>query len=164
MSLIVDCYNVLHATMPPLLAGLDEGGLCQALARSQWANGPMTVVADGRPKPFRAVESPVASVELLYAGSVPGRHRDADGLIISLIDAHTAPRRLTVISSDRQVRAAARRRRARDVDSDTFIERLAGQLRRRSAGPTPPSRPNIPPLPPELVQRWRDAFGFGPED
>jgi hypothetical protein len=164
MSLIVDCYNVPHAPMPPMLAGLDEGGLCVALARSRWAERPMTVVADGRPKPLGVAESPVDGVELLYAGLVPGGHRDADGLIISLINAHSAPRRLTVVSSDRQIRAAARRRRAKDLDSDTFIERLTGQLSRRGAGPPRPGRPHFPPLPPELVDRWRDAFGIPPEE
>lgn len=53
MSLIVDCYNVLHVTMPPLLAGLDEGRLCAVLDRTPWADSAVTVVADGRPKPLR---------------------------------------------------------------------------------------------------------------
>lgn len=162
MALIVDCYNVLHTTMPPMLAGLSEGGLCKALARTTWAgqSGGVTVVADGRPKPLGVTESPVAAVDLVYAGS----HRSADDLIIDLIDADSAPRRLTVVSSDRVIRAAARRRRARDITSDDFIDKLCHQLRRHAAGPPPPGRPNIAPLPPELVQRWRDAFGFDPED
>lgn len=179
MALIVDCYNVLHTTMPPMLAGLSEAGLCQALARTSWAGGSggghpggghsggghsggggITVVADGRPKPLGVSESPVAAVDLVYAGS----HRSADDLIIDLIDADSAPRRLTVVSSDRQIRAAARRRRARDMTSDAFIDKLCHQLRKHAAGPPPPGRPNIAPLPPELVRRWREAFGFDPDD
>ncbi|MEM8739815.1 MAG: NYN domain-containing protein [Planctomycetota bacterium] len=161
MSLIVDCYNVLHETMPPALAGLDEGGLCRALAASGWASaGSVTVVADGRPKPLRAATSPVADVELVFAGS----HRSADDLIVQMIDRHTAPRRLTVVSSDRQIRAAARRRRARDLPSDRFIDQLARQLRRRGQGPPPPGRPRVEPLPPELVERWRRAFGIPDDD
>lgn len=164
MPLIVDCYNVLHATMPPMLAGLSEGGLCQALARTTWATsggggggGAITVVADGRPKPLGVTESPVAAVDLVYAGS----HRSADDLIIDLIEADSAPRRLTVVSSDRVIRAAARRRRARDLSSDDFIDKLCHQLRKHAAGPPPTGRPHIAPLPPELVQRWKDAFGLG---
>lgn len=160
MPLIIDCYNVLHATMPPMLAGLDEAGLCRALTRTPWARSPITVVADGRPKPLRATESPVAEVDLVFAGS----HRSADDLIIHLIDAHSAPRRLTVVSSDRQIRAAARRRKARDLSSDDFIDRLCGHLRQHAAGPPPPGRPNIAPLPPELIERWKNAFGLGDHD
>ena len=165
MPMILDCYNVLHTTMPPMLAGLSEGGLCRALGRTTWAaqgggSGGITVVADGRPKPLGVAESPVDAVDLVYAGS----HRSADDLIIDLIKAHSAPRRLTVVSSDRAIRAAARRRRARDWSSDEFIDKLCRQLRKRAAGPPPPSRPNIAPLPPELVQRWRDAFGIDPDD
>jgi len=156
MPLIVDCYNVLHATMPPMLAGLDEGGLCHALARTAWARSPITVVADGRPKPLRATESPVAAVDLVFAGS----HRSADDLIIELINQHSAPRRLTVVSSDRVIRTAARRRKARDLASDDFIDKLCHQLRQHAAGPPPRGRPSIAPLPPELVQRWKAAFGF----
>ncbi|MEO0514048.1 MAG: NYN domain-containing protein [Planctomycetota bacterium] len=163
MSLIIDCYNVLHTTMPPMLAGLSEAGLCHALARTTWATaagGPITVVADGRPKPLGVAESPVAAVDLVYAGS----HRSADDLIIDLINAHSAPRRLTVVSSDRVIRAAARRRRARDMASDDFVDKLCHQLRRHGQGPPPTNRPAVSPLPPELVQRWRDAFGFRPDE
>lgn len=156
MPLIVDCYNVLHTTMPPMLAGLDEAGLCRALARTPWASGPITVVADGRVKPLGVVESPVDAVDLVYAGS----HRSADDLIIDLIDADSAPRRLTVVSSDRQIRAAARRRRAKDMTSDTFIDKLCGHLRRHKAGPPPPGRPRVEPLPPEIVDRWKKHFGI----
>ena len=159
MPLIVDCYNVLHQTMPPMLAGLDEGALCRALGRTPWASpaaGGITVVADGRPKPLRAEASPVESVELVFAGS----SRSADDLIIDLIAADSAPRRLTVVSSDRQIRAAARRRRARDLPADRFIDKLCGHLRRGETRPPPPGRPAVDPLPPELVERWKRAFGI----
>ncbi|MEM1109105.1 MAG: NYN domain-containing protein [Planctomycetota bacterium] len=160
MPLIVDCYNVLRATMPPMLAGLSEAGLCQALARTTWAADPITVVADGRPKPLGVTESPVAAVDLIYAGS----HRSADDLIIELIRQHSAPRRLTVVSSDREIRKAARARRARDLPSDAFIDKLCHQLRKHAQGPPPSGRPAVGPLPPELVQRWKHAFGFDEHD
>ncbi len=160
MSLIVDCYNVLHVTMPPLLAGLDEGRLCAVLDRTPWADSAVTVVADGRPKPLRASESPVATVDLIFAGS----HRSADDLIIQMIRQHTAPRRLTVVSSDREIRAAARKRRARDLSSEDFVDKLAKYAQRMGATRRVTARPTIDPLPPELVQRWKQAFGFKPHD
>src|SRR5687768_8879589 len=106
--------------MPPGLAGLDEAGLCRALARSAWASGRIMVVCDGAPKPH-ARDSPEPGVELLYAG----RGVSADDRIEALIEADTAPRRLTVVSSDRAIQKAARRRRATAMGSNELIHVLA---------------------------------------
>lgn len=160
MPLIIDCYNVLHETMPPMLAGLDEGALCRAIDRTPWARQPVTVVADGRPKPLRAEVSPVDSVDLVFAGS----SRSADDLIIALINADSAPKRLTVVSSDRQIRAAARRRKARSWSSDEFIHKLCGHLRDGPSRAIPTDRPDFGKLPPELVERWKSYFGLPPDD
>ncbi len=56
MRLIIDGYNVLHETMPPPLAGLDEAGLCRALDASVWRSKSPVVVCDGRPKPLGLTE------------------------------------------------------------------------------------------------------------
>ena len=48
------------------------------------------------------------------------RDDDADTLIEELIRADSAPRRLTVVSSDHRLQRAAHRRRARAVDSDVW--------------------------------------------
>jgi len=104
MPLLVDCYNVLHVTMPPPLAGLDEGGLCRAIvAAGLHRDGTAVVVADGRPKPLGETASPVAGVELIYAGA----ERTADDVIIERIGADSAPRRLTVVTNDREIVRAA---------------------------------------------------------
>ncbi|MEM9881295.1 MAG: NYN domain-containing protein [Planctomycetota bacterium] len=162
--MIIDCYNVLHTALPPGLAGLDEAGLCRALGRTAWAAAGVTVVADGRPKPGGAVASPASGVELIYSGG-SGGGRSADDVIAGLIARHSAPRRLTVVSSDRAVRAAARRRRARDWPSEAFVTRLVEQLRRTSTrGPSHTDRPTVAPLPPELVTRWKRQFGFRDDD
>ncbi|MEM9883309.1 MAG: NYN domain-containing protein [Planctomycetota bacterium] len=164
--MVIDCYNVLHADLPPGLAGLDEAGLCRAVGRTAWAASGVTVVADGRPKPGGAASSPAAGVDLIYSGGSGGR--SADDVIVELIAWHSAPRRLTVVSSDRAIRAAARRRRARDWPSDVFVTRLVEQLRRTSHGVThdlgESTRPQVEPLPPELVTRWKRQFGFRDDD
>jgi len=130
VALILDCYNVLHAVMPPSLAGLDEAGLCLALSRSRWLGERMTVVCDGLPKVLRQQESPVAAVEIVYAG----RDKSADDVLIRMIDEGHSPRRLTVVSSDRQIQKAARRRRANALTSEEFIHILV------SDGPMPARR------------------------
>lgn len=121
MPLLIDCYNVLHTTMPPHLAGLDEARLCHLLMASPFGGTKITVVCDGKVKPHIPAVSPVDSVKLIYSGP----RRSADDLIIKQIGVDTAPRRLIVVSSDRQIQKAARRRRAKIMPSDELINVLS---------------------------------------
>jgi hypothetical protein len=157
MPILIDCYNVLHAEKPPALAGLGEASLCALMARGPWARAGVTVVCDGSPKPHSPDPREVEPVELIFSG--PGR--SADDVIIRLIDEDTAPRRLTVVSSDRTIRRAARRRRARDWSSESFLVRLAQAARggRQGGGATAPGKPATGPLPDDHVERWLDYFG-----
>lgn len=154
MALLIDCYNLLHATMPPSLAGLDEAGLCRLLARSPWAGERIVIVCDGAPKPGIIVASPVAGVELIYAG----KGRSADEEIFDRIDADHSPRRLVVVSSDREIQKAARRRRAIAKSSEEFVRELAAM--RRSGSSTGHDKPASPgKLASDEVDRWLDEFG-----
>ena len=155
MALLIDCYNVLHAALPPMLAGMDEAGLCVRLGRTPWAGSGVTVVADGRPKPGRPTVSPVGGVTLTFS-ALERRGGSADDVIIRRVRAASAPRRLTVVSSDRMIREAARRRRAASWSSEEFINRLCRHLSSPGGGATDPAvdRPYVEGMPPELVERW----------
>ncbi len=158
MPILIDCYNVLHAEKPASLAGLGEASLCGLLAVSPWARGGVTVVCDGLPKPHSPSRDEVGAVELIFSG--PGR--SADDVIIQLIDKDSAPRRLTVVSNDRTIRKAARRRRARDISSEAFLEKLA-RASRQGGGGGATGKPASGPLTDEHVDRWLDFFGIPPE-
>lgn len=157
--LIVDGNNFLMADLPAAVAGIGEAELCRLLAKSRYAAGfaSVVVVVDGARTPLRVQGSPVEAVELRFSG----HGRPADDEIVELIDAHTAPRRLTVVSTDREVRAAARRRRCRSVTSEQFgheLARLVGRLRRGTpTGPPPAAKPAAE-LSDEEVQRWLKEF------
>lgn len=155
MPLLIDCYNLLHAEKPPALAGLDVAGLCRALGHTRWVREPITVVCDGQPSPLNQVESPVASVTVSYSGG----HRTADQLIIHTVDHDSAPRRLTVVSSDRAIQKAARRRRARVMSSETFLHHLAQHLARREPPPGA-EKPSPEDMPAGEVDRWLERFGY----
>ena len=87
------------------------------------------------------------------------RYPDADSLIEELILADSAPRRLMVVSSDHRLQKAARRRRARAVDSDVWYAEVvrARRERRKRAAPGP-ERPAVPLLE-EDVNYWVREFG-----
>jgi len=156
MPLIVDCYNVLHHAMPESLAGLDEAGLCMALSRSPWAGQDITVVCDGGPKPMLARESPVEGVVLIYAG----RGRSADAWIHDAINRESAPRRLTVATSDREIQKAAKRRGCKAITAAELI-RIITSPRGGSGGTGGKGGRGKPagPLSEDEVRRWMREFG-----
>ncbi len=155
MPLIIDANNLLHTTMPQPLAGLDESRLCALLARGPWAGDRVTVVCDGTGgSALDRRESPTDAVELRFAG----HRRTADDVIIAMIDADTAPRRLVVVSNDREIRKAARRRRARAWS----CEMLIGELARTAAASdrTSSGSPADQPLDSGQVDHWLEQFGL----
>lgn len=165
MRLVVDGNNFLMADLPAAVAGIGEAALCRLLGRSSYAGkaGDVIVVMDGGPDPLRVSRSPVENVELRLAG----HGREADDVIIELIDACSAPKRLTVVSTDRKVRAAARRRRCRSLTSEQFgheLARLVGRLNRgKTASQYAENKaPGKPPanLSQADVDRWLEEFGF----
>lgn len=157
MPLFIDCYNLLHASMPPSLAGLDEDGLCRLLAQSPWAGDRIVVVCDGQIKPGLAAKSPVPQVELIYSGS----QKSADDVIIELTAAYSAPRRLYVVTNDREIRKAVKRRRAQTLSTGAFIRALSAS-RPAGSAPSPVAR-HSPSLPPGEVDHWLKEFGIDPE-
>lgn len=155
--LLIDAYNVLHTTMPPALAGLDTAGLCRALARTPWRGRPIKVVCDGQPGPLGLTDSPADAVELVYAGV----HRTADAVIIEHIEADTAPRRLIVVSTDHEIRKAARRRRATTWTSEQFLHEFVEALR-QGPGEIGPEKPPGE-LDDQQVRTWLATFGYKPD-
>ena len=77
---------------------------------------------------FDAAEAPpglpnhyaIEGLQVIYARDYP----DADTLIEEMIEEHTAPRGLLVISSDHRVQRAARRRGSKYTDSERWYSEL----------------------------------------
>lgn len=159
--LLVDAYNVLHVTgvLPPALAGPDIWGLARLVARSRWGAGGARLVCDGAAArgPGRSGEpAGPRTVEVVFAGA----GRDADGLIERMLQRESAPRRVTVVSSDRRLRRAARQRRARWMSSEAFLRSVLADLR-ASRAPGPLAGRPEPPLADGEVARWVREFGVG---
>ena len=129
MALLIDGYNLLHVTG---ISGKGRGpgsfqrsreALLRFLAASLDASQrkDTTVVFDaaeappGLPSSLRHEE-----IRVRYARGYP----DADTLIEELIQQDHAPRQLLVVSSDHRIQRAARKRRARTMDSDQWYTEL----------------------------------------
>jgi len=160
MTLIIDGYNLLHASG---VFGQDRGprgfeqsriALLDLLLDLLGDEARQTIVVfdaarapDGLPG--RCTHGPI---RVWYAREYP----DADSLIEELVEGDTAPHDLVVVSSDRRLQAAARRRRATAVASDEWLAEQR-ERRRHSRGPSDAK----PPEPgPEDVERWKKYFGL----
>ena len=160
---LFDGYNVYHAAckLSEEWAHITPDTLCNSIATDmQSVNAHGVVVFDGR----RTLQSqpqikPPGYVRLVYSG--PGV--SADGVIEKMIQDSTAPRRLTVVSSDRRIRRAARRRRAISLTAGEYLEAM---LKRANRPPPPPREPSEKRrgVPEGELDQWLELFGMDPDD
>lgn len=129
MRLLIDGYNLMHAA-GRMSRRFGPDGLRRA--RFQFLNElamtlgveracATTIVFDASSLPInQAPESICKGMKVIYAID----DDDADSRIEHLIARDSAPRSLTVVSSDRRLRRAAQRRRATSRSSDDFLDFL----------------------------------------
>lgn len=164
MSILIDGYNLLHAS-GILGRGSGPGGfersrnalldfLADSLDGRQLSG--TTVVFDARMAPPglpRTTKHRGIKVRFAPRGS------DADEEIENLIADHSAPRRLTVVSSDHRLHRAARRRRAKAIDSDKWYAEVL-RLRIARAREKGPAGKRSEPLTTGEVHYWLRQFGI----
>jgi len=158
MPVLIDGNNLLFAARdadperPP-----SRSTLCLRLA--EWARRTgekITVVFDG-PAPGGGLARQIGSGPVAVCYSGPGR--SADELLAHILESDSAARRLLVVSSDREVGRAARRRRARTVRSDAFWRLLLRQLSRRAPAAREPEAKRRG-LDSGQVERWLREMGL----
>jgi len=154
MPLLLDTYNILHVVgvLPPEIAGIDTNGLAQLLERSRWAPQGCWLICDGTEKP--EVNRSQGTIQIHFAG--PGR--TADEAIAQLVEKSSAPRSLTVVTSDREVQRHARTRKCRIIDAKDFLTKLSEDISRGLPTSTSPEHSNTP-LSKKAVQDWIQSFG-----
>ena len=122
-----------------------------------------TVVFDGRgAPPGLPPQDDFAEMRILF--SRPGK--EADDLIEEILPCYSAPKTLTVVSSDHRVQRAARRRKATTLDSDVWFRQCLQRRRLpRPQSPGSASRAGADDesdaggLSAQQVQEWLDEFG-----
>jgi hypothetical protein len=165
MSLLIDGYNLLHAS-GILGRGLGPGGLersrsallnflVESLSEKELAH--TVVVFDAGPPPHGRPRT------VLHRGLTvrfSSNYENADALIEELIRQDSTPRRLTVVSSDHRLHKAARRRKATPIDSDKwFAQVVRDRIARAQGPPVKPLKPSEAPTAAE-VKFWLQKFGF----
>lgn len=130
MPLIIDGHNLIGQMVEISLSDPhDEEKLIARLEEYHRERGiPIIVVFDPGQAPPPAKRLQGKGIKVLFAP--PGSK--ADTLIINLLKKNPYPKGLTIVSSDREVRRAARARRAKTMTAQRFARML--------------SRPKRPPL------------------
>ncbi|MEM1165675.1 MAG: NYN domain-containing protein [Planctomycetota bacterium] len=162
--LVLDVYNVLHA-WASLGGGPDEPArktsmapiaLARLVERSRYRRRGSLLVCDGSLPPGPEPDRPPESHQVLYAG--PGV--EADLFIERLIARDSAPGRLLVVSTDRRIRSAARRRRAKAITSEAFVEQVLADASAREVEAGKPQFAKEVPLSRAAVEFWLLEFGY----
>jgi predicted RNA-binding protein with PIN domain len=159
MALIIDGYNLLHASG---VFGEDRGPRGFEQSRLALLDLLVDLLGDAAADTivvFDAAHAPDGlPAHLVHRGirvRFAREYPDADSLIEELVEVDQAPSHLVVVSSDRRLQAAARRRRAKAVACDVWLAE-AREARRRSGER---GREEKPPAPgPGDVEAWKRYF------
>jgi predicted RNA-binding protein with PIN domain len=158
MRYLIDGYNLLHKLGllphehgPRGLAHARQRLLDRLADAAHHHTGDVTVVFDGRgAREGLPDREDYRGLHIRYA------HEDtADGLIEELLHGESAPRGLTVVSDDRRIREAARRRGCPTLDCLDVFDTLS----RAAQPPSAPEAERPERLSPEETQRWLQEFG-----
>ena len=162
--LVIDVFNVLHCggILPPELVLHELSDLAWLLENSRYAGSPRVLVCDGvRPGVGHTGPSTtrIGEARVIYAGA----GREADYESEGIIERSSFPTRLLVVSSDKRIAKAARKRHAPYLKSEGFLRQLALDADRRHAEPMPKWVHEIP-LPRASVEHWLETFGIDTQD
>ncbi|UCF00380.1 MAG: NYN domain-containing protein [Planctomycetota bacterium] len=158
MPIVIDGHNLLHSIQK---AGggpeqISDVSLCRIINEYLKLTGERgEMVFDGTGPRDKSVFENISNLEVFFAGL----GTDADTVIEGKIKANTAPRRLTVVSSDRRVQSAARARKAIVVKALVFWNDLCKRLSRREKTPKEPTAKREG-LTESETEQWLKIFGL----
>ena len=160
MPLIVDGYNLLRFVQSEgHFENLVEVGLCRILSDylvSVRDRG--HIIFDGTGPPdkhdFEQLGG-LTNLEVYFSGA----DYEADDIIMEKIEDSSAPKSLIIVSTDREIRAAAAARKATSVRADVFWQVLIGRLEAQQKAVHEPKEKRRGITESETDQ-WLDFFGI----
>jgi len=157
--IIIDGNNLLHA-----IRKVDEGqgsesisdvALCRIIGRYLKQIGEAgEIIFDGTGPRDKSGFDDISNLEVFFAGL----GTDTDTIIEDKIKINTAPKRLTIVSSDRRLRKAAQARKATVVKSEVFWNNLQKQLSRKKGFREPAAKRQG--LTDGETKQWLEFFGL----
>jgi len=156
MPFLIDGYNLLRVIQrSEITALLDEAGLIRILTEYlRRLRGRGQIIFDGIGPPDKTGLGGFRNLDVFFSGSI----LDADTVIEEKIQSNTAPRSLIVVSSDRRLVAAARRRKAVSIRSEVFWESVCKRLEKEPPRPEPKEKRQG--ISQSETQQWLKLFGL----
>lgn len=157
MPYIIDGHNLLHSIQKTseCPGPISDVQLCHIICRYLKLIGEKgEIIFDGTGPQDKSGFDNISNLEVVFAGL----RSDADTVIEEKIKASTAPKRLTVVSSDRRLRDAARKRKATVVKSQVFWDNLCSQLARKKTITEPAGKRHG--LSDSETEQWLKFFGL----
>lgn len=157
MPVVIDGHNLLHSIEKTSdeFGSITEVRLCHIVGRYLKLVGEKgEIVFDGTGPRDKGRFDNISNLEVFFAGL----GQDADAVIEDRIRASTAPRRLTVVSSDRKLRNAARVRKATAMKSEAFWANLQNRLSQRRKIKEPAAKRQG--LSESETKQWLKFFGL----
>ena len=158
MPVIIDGHNLLRTIQKTseYFESIGRVQLCRIVSRYLCLTGEKgEIVFDGTGPPDKSGFDDISNLEVFFAG----RSTDADSVIEDKVKASTAPKRLTVVSSDRRLRNAARARKATLVKSLDFWADVQKELSRKRKASEPAEKRRG--LTESETEQWLEFFGLG---
>jgi predicted RNA-binding protein with PIN domain len=138
--LIIDGYNLLRAvqSFSEQPFNITDVQLCLVLSEYLVrVKKKGKIVFDGIGPRDKTVFKNIKNLEVIFSGT----SREADDIIEKLVLENTAPKRLIVVSSDRRIKTAAKKRKATALDSaDFWMEVIKALEKKRRRKPEPQAK------------------------
>jgi len=154
---IIDGHNLLHAILKAdeQFAPVSDVELCRAVAEYFSQIGESgEIIFDGTGPPEKTGFENIRRLEVYFAGL----GTDADTIIEDKIIASSAPKGLTIVSTDRRLREAAKVRKATSVRAEVFWADLHKHMSKKR----PPKEPSGKRrgLSESETKHWLEIFGI----
>ena len=157
MPIVIDGYNLLHSIrkVSEDSESIGDVQLCWIVDRYLKLVGDKgQIIFDGIGPPDKSGFENIGNLEVLFSG----RNKDADTVIEDKVRASTAPKRLTIVSSDRRLRRAAQARKAPAIKSEDFWNNIQKRLRRKKTRKEPAEKRRG--LTESETKQWLKIFGI----
>ncbi len=156
MPLIIDGYNLLWS-----IQNVEEQTSITDIALCRILDGYFgkvrqnaEIIFDGTGPPNKTEFDGIRNLAVAFSG----RSCDCDTIIEQKILASTAPKLLTIVSTDRRLRNAASARKANSVKSEEFWDEVKKRLSRQKPGKEPSGKRSG--LTESETELWLKTFGI----
>ena len=156
MPVIIDGHNLLWAVQNlEDVPNISEVALCQILdPYLGLIKQSAEIIFDGAGPLNKSGFETLKNIDVTFSG----RSCDCDTIIEDRILASTAPKRLTIVSTDRRLRNAAGARKAISITSEDFWDEVKKRLEKHKPAKEPPGKRKG--LTQSETELWLKTFGL----